>query len=57
MSFMEWESQYWTHGSMNDLKVIVNDLAIDDNLIIRLPNGSIEHKPLVGNALEPSVSG
>lgn len=38
-----------------DLKVIVNDLAIDDNLIIRLPNGSIEHKPLVGNALEPAV--
>lgn len=38
-----------------DLKVIVNDLAIDDNLIIRLPNGSIEHKPLSGNALEPAV--
>lgn len=55
MSFAEWESQYWTHGSMNDLKVMVNYLAIDDNLIIRLPNGFIVCKSLVGNALEPAA--
>lgn len=41
---------------MTLLKIMVNDLAIDDNLVICLPkNGSIEHKPLLNNALEPAV--